>query len=535
MSVHPEPPGKQAWEISLPTVDRPECSEALPAEAQPGSSENNVLANKKLGCSEQTVQADRQPAEGWPESSEKTEADRQPGCLDFLEQWLTTDGFTGHGIPRLFEGRMIQRMFWFVLVCIALGFICDGTSSAISDYMNRPFATSIAINITDEIPFPAVTICPSHQLRPNYNPTSDLRTGGFRDKLCNASLYILDFGFGDSMTSKLRNEAGTANKSWSIENARKVEEHWQFRLIASSSSYGFGGSCATFNGNGQYMARAASEFLDVSLSVMTTCNKSVSGLPPEDQGFVVLLHDPSEKGSEAILRSRGIVVGPRERSLIRFRPSRRTQTSEPITPEGITCRGGSYRRDACLDEKKWKAERDLCGCASPPPSENIGLSCYAEVDAQAAHKCLRAKGAEILSTSFKGCPDSCNKLDFPCTRSHFQYPSQEIADALWQYMTTTPLGQEANLSKHMTPNSVSEMMRIQMLQQLVAKVLIGPSDISTEEISVDLKYPDISALLSSIGGCWGFWLGFSIVTFAELCLTPFVVADRLVRGRGKDL
>lgn len=87
------------------------------------------------------------------------------------------------------------------------------------------------------------------------------------------------------------------------------------------------------------------------------------------------------------------------------------------------------------------------------------------------------------------------------------------------------------MSKDMPSGPESEMFKMQQLRQSVLMLSIGPSDIAKEQISIDLKYPDAFALISSIGGTWSFWLGFSIVTFAELFLTPLVVTIRLIRGK----
>lgn len=465
-----------------------------------------------------------------------TPEEEQPGLLEkalkYLEAWLTDDGFTGHGIPRLFEGPMVARMIWFVLTCTALVFICHGTASAIDDYAGRPFVTSISLNVTDEIEFPAVTVCPSHQFRPGYDPAQDLKSGAFREKACNASQYILDFGFGDPITSNLRNEVGREANSWSTDNARKIEKHWQTHLI--DSGVGFGGACATFNGDGTFVAKHVSDMLDVSLSVMTPCSKTLSGEIPTNQGFVIILHDPSESGTEAVIRSSGIVLQPGTRTVVRFLTQTRTQTSNPIGPERLSCQGGSYRRGACFGDKLAKVQQELCGCSNPAPFDQPHVSCHAVTDRDTASRCLRNHKAEIQKRSSEDCPDECSRMDYRCMESSCMHPSQAFVDTLWQYMITSPLGQEANMSKDMPSGPESEMFKMHQLRQSVLMLSIGPSDIAKEQISIDLKYPDAFALISSIGGTWSFWLGFSIVTFAELFLTPLVVTIRLIRGKKED-
>ena len=92
--------------------------------------------------------------------------DEIPSAKELWEDFLHS--LTLHGFRFMFEeGPKIRKIFWLVLLLLAVGMLFFQSRKSIQKYFDRPITTSVQVEFLQEIMFPAVTIC-NFNLFPYY-------------------------------------------------------------------------------------------------------------------------------------------------------------------------------------------------------------------------------------------------------------------------------------------------------------------------------------------------------------------------------
>ena len=71
------------------------------------------------------------------------------------------EGFTIHGLSKIFAGVLLEKIFWFVILAACLGFFIHEGRSFFAEYKKYNVRTEVSIKTDSSITLPTVTVCRS--------------------------------------------------------------------------------------------------------------------------------------------------------------------------------------------------------------------------------------------------------------------------------------------------------------------------------------------------------------------------------------
>ena len=118
-----------------------------------------------MACPQQSPKK-KKKKEANSDSENSDEEEKIPTTYELWQDFLHS--LTLHGFRFIFEdGPKIRRLFWLVILILAVFMLLLQGKKSIQKYFDRPITTTVQVEFLDEIIFPAVSIC-NFNLFPYY-------------------------------------------------------------------------------------------------------------------------------------------------------------------------------------------------------------------------------------------------------------------------------------------------------------------------------------------------------------------------------
>ena len=262
------------------------------------------------------------------------------------------DGFTVHGLTKVFKGSRKEACVWMLFICLGMLFAGLVIGRLVAKYYRYETYTEVKSIVTDENLLPSITVCEIQELQMayfNYCGTrmSD-RSGS--DKICNIS------NIPDSLVENNSSivQGKWQNRLFRIETCRPWEKapcnsHTYFK----SHSYG---ACFTWN----YAGHFHDNYGHVDFRF-----KYIGNASEESRRIIIVPHDPrvteidltkmitieTEKNYE-------IKIG---KTYIRRKPQPYSDCTSKPTSEEMDVFPGAYDRLTCIETYKQLTTFKKCG------------------------------------------------------------------------------------------------------------------------------------------------------------------------------
>ncbi|XP_041357744.1 acid-sensing ion channel 2-like [Gigantopelta aegis] len=312
----------------------------------------------------------------------------------------------------------------------------------LSRLATRPTITELQAKFSDNLNFPAITICNLNQFYKDRVPNKTI----IRDLII--ALSELD----DIIAIRTMDDdmAGDDVREFAIDAAHRLDElirtcYWRSQEVNCSSVFNTTitafGVCYTFNGDKFNVRSCRNAGPTGALRVILNIEQEQYSLSKTFQaGIKVLLHEPSEMTFPGI---DGLWVGPGLSASIAIRRSSKTLLPPPYKAFGnsvcldtmspsfktplVRFHDYNYTKLACIQECLTDIIVESCGCRIffDPGNDTI---CSAE---ETIHCYLKAK-ANLTMTDFENCrcPEPCHQVLYTPTFSHADFASDFLAYSL---------------------------------------------------------------------------------------------------------
>ena len=342
---------------------------------------------------------------------------------------------TFNGMLYIFASKSwIKRLFWAVVILIAIGGFCTITVLNILTLVREPIATSITLTREKELLFPAVTICSLSLLN-----TTTLESGGetvvndlislFNEVQLNSNISGCKFyanrlasntgrnvSWGE-LTNLAQNDLSTLLKTCTYEGKKCSTEN--FEPVSTVA-----GRCYTFNGPSTKPARTAR-----GTGVRQGLRLELS---PEDQlfslgndhGFRVVIHNTDELPNP---EATGIAVGLNSTVYIGMRQV--NSDDKTIFSSGHQCINNrntdqelafpeypSYSPSSCQSECFYRHAIDQCGCIEKMFYTPVSSRYSQLTTCKAPDLCCAVQAFDAVDENCD-CPPRCNAVERSLTIS----------------------------------------------------------------------------------------------------------------------
>lgn len=391
---------------------------------------------------------------------------------------------------------------WIVVLLAALAGFGYTTYDRIATLISEPTSTTISIENMETLRFPAVTICTLNFIREdrrielfpqNTGLLDEVVTYGLVDAAqCRSSALMLastngfNGGWGN-LTSMTGNNISQilpeefANRNESCRFVGEVCSYQDFVRVPS-----VGGLCYTFNGKPPFRSVSGTGVLQgLRLTLDPRDDQHYSSFF-SDSGMKVVVHEPDEPprpDAEGIAIPVGISVyiAMREtRTVDRTRYSRRQCRGRDANNNFNVHREYPYSISACLDDCFYTTIADACGCIEP--------TLYTP-DSDQYQQMRRCNLSDIC----------CEKDEFFAVKRPCNCPS--ACD-----FTTRSFTVSYSLTKRTTTDD-----------RPISGLQIYYETLNVEVQTTEDAYTPFG-LISDIGGNSGLFLGFTLLTVAEVVL-----------------
>ena len=125
----------------------------------------NAFDVNNMACPQQSPRKKRHK----DANSDTEDDEEEEEIVSTYELWQNfLHSLTLHGFRFIFEdGPKIRRIFWLVILILAVMMLLLQSKKSIQKYFERPITTTVQVEFLDEIIFPAVSIC-NFNLFPYY-------------------------------------------------------------------------------------------------------------------------------------------------------------------------------------------------------------------------------------------------------------------------------------------------------------------------------------------------------------------------------
>ncbi|CAH1254342.1 ASIC5 [Branchiostoma lanceolatum] len=411
-------------------------------------------------------------------------------------EWAS--GTTLHGPAKVVDApNWVVRILWLLLFLFSLGYATYLIATSLIDFLSWGTVTDVKLEFTDQLEFPAVTICNFNKFEKDLLCMDQRAVEYLRPLIGNDTICEYDNSTSTGPTYYPMTLAGiTAYTGFQMDRYALKECTWRGETCTwQNFTHVFGeyGNCYVFNqktsgeplqqtipgqGNGLHMV------LDVHEAFYTE-NPDTGGTT--DVGVKVHIHP---QGEPAKMDIQGIPIGPGSHAYIGI--SQVTYQNE-IPPWGL-CKDldleyyDTYTLTGCLMEcmAHW-VERE-CGCTALELPGNLS---YCEP--QQIVDCVLGVKDQIITGALPcDCPTPCRIQTFDYFVSYAGWPN---------HIVEVYLGEENNVDMaYMQSNWVSIDVFYEELnfEQITQKKAMTPGD-----------------LLSGLGGQLGLFVGASVITIME--------------------
>ncbi|XP_076437335.1 bile acid-sensitive ion channel-like [Babylonia areolata] len=476
------------------------------------------------------------------QDSSHEEDGEKPAVRDLLVYYARHS--TMHGIPsivgsRLYRGR---RIFWCCVVCVMAILLVTVIYWQMSDFYRYPTVTSVNVNYVKDTDFPSVTICDLNMFNKLFIDELDVRTqmqmtylteitGIFhlvgrrildkllKDQSLNATASNktdteIIKGLLDATKAMIKKDGGGLFCAWG-------DFYWENCNVGLTVSVTDMGVCFTVDTRKLVKPRPDSSpgskppemnpvgnaLRGLSL-VVTTATDDIPFRLYHSEGFKVVLHDHKE---DPLPQSRGFVIGANCTVEVEIEKNVRIGLEHPYKAFGTgKCvdvegpnfvnplkRYSYYTKEACEAECFVDFVIKTCNCRHflHPGNETL-------CELEKLKKCFREAEAKHYGG---GTAEERCQCPMPCRQSVFS------AGVSYAGFRTTSMFNSNPMLANM-PYGVTSLH------------LFFPDPIVTTIEQVPVY--SLEGLLGSIGGQVGLFMGFSLVTVAEMCELIFLLCTR---------
>ena len=426
--------------------------------------------------------------------------------------WLT-DRFTAHGIPRIFDFdyALAFRLFWILLVLACGTFLLYGTINLLIEYFGYPNVSLIEYELETERRFPKVVICPTNSfLTSETNHSLLFESAGYNATAVPVWFTIASFSF--SGTPAMRDLSGKTN----------VSQYWDPAFVPA----GWGGACAVFNSNGDFVVTSALSTLMVLVALEPEYYANDYTLRPAPlQGWTVAIVEPEVEVNAFILGQEEVVAPPGYYTSLKVDKERIDQT-DAQSPKFSCDEGTNYSFEVCLYQEAVEAEVEKCNCSFS--ATNGAQNCLAlGLDRE---DCIAAVWEAHSAAIHAACQPACTSTQYEVRSSAAFFISSVYFNGAFQtenYLRQLQLEQDG----WAYPKYDTDLASV---RETMGFVSIQFNDLSSTTTRRELKYSDWYNLFEKVGGLWSFWMGFSITTLIELCMVPLVLLLPVCQKRKTD-
>ncbi|XP_041357745.1 acid-sensing ion channel 1C-like [Gigantopelta aegis] len=447
------------------------------------------------------------------------------GVRDIFEEYR--NHATIHGVAQLRGPRIYnhRKFVWLLLLfgmAFALGLTMFRQFIRLSSW---PTITDLQAKFTDNLDFPAITICNLNQFYKARVPNNTI----IEDLIF--ALSELQELIGLNITNNTDQTAhddisGDDVREFALDAAHRLDEmlricFWRSKEVNCSTVFSeivtAFGVCYTFNGNGSEARSCRNPGPLGGLRIILNIEQDQYSFSKTFQsGIKVLLHEPLEMTFPGV---DGLWVGPGLSASIAIRRSSKTLLPPPYNAFGSsTCLDTAspsfqtplvrylsynYTKLTCTQECVLDKIVQMCGCRSffDPGNETIcsakkTMSCY-----------LKAR-SNLTMTDFENCscPEPCHQVQYTPTFSHADFVSEFVAK---------------QLVKEKFMNSTDYLSRNNIELRIFYESLLDTTIVQKPE----LTYLDI---LGTLGGHMGLFLGASLLSLSEIIEICIIVIARLI-------
>lgn len=209
---------------------------------------------------------------------------------------------TFHGLHYMFDSKsLLRRAMWFIILCVASGVFFYEMKKSVTQFFLYPFSTLSTLEYSDDLLFPAVTIC-------DFN---NIQSIAIKDE---ASYYAANGKILDPLNMSIEELLDKASKRF---QRNIVDCRWkrgELSTPCSGSNFSIfvfptGEVCHTFNSGrlkGQKIMKATNIGPKYGLSLYLNVIQGNYSKTVQQSGFRVILH---QRG-ELPLRKEGFRVAP---------------------------------------------------------------------------------------------------------------------------------------------------------------------------------------------------------------------------------
>ncbi|KAK6182491.1 hypothetical protein SNE40_010170 [Patella caerulea] len=444
---------------------------------------------------------------------------------------------TMHGVPsivgsKLYRGRNI---FWVIVVLVMGALLVTTIYVQLSDYYRYPTVTSVNVNYLEEDDFPAITVCDLNIFNKAFVSKMDDRTQKYMTFLTEISgiYHLVGKRFlralvkgdkspptnktADDIVQTLFEQVNDMIKGTGLKCAWG-DYYWENCDSALTTRVTEMGICFTVdtrklvrNHHGSAKPNPVSNSLRGFNVVITTIRTDIPYRLYQFEGFKIVLHDHDE---DPLPQSRGFVVGANCSTEVEVSKSVRIGLEPPFLAfGGSTCidtnsdkftnplkRFNFYTKEACEKECFMDYVVKFCGCRHflHPGNESLcsieHLSgCYRHAEAT-YYKGDSNGTAKAECVCPLPCRESTHKASVTCAKFRPTAPFEKILD-------------NASIDADVVTLHV---------------FFADPVVTVIEQVPVYT----LEKLLGSIGGQVGLFMGFSLITVAEMFELIFLLVTR---------
>ncbi|XP_041357771.1 acid-sensing ion channel 1-like [Gigantopelta aegis] len=435
---------------------------------------------------------------------------------------------TIHGVAQLNGPRIYnhRKLVWLILLfgmAMGLGVMMFQQFIRLSAW---PTITDLQAKFSDNLDFPAVTICNLNQFYKDRVPNSTIiRKLIFKlsqlETLIDLNTSNIDDDHDDD-----HDMPGDDVRDFALNAAHRLEEmlricFWRSQEVNCSDVFSKTittfGVCYTFNGNASNVRSCGNPGPLGGLRVIVNIQQPQYSFSKTFQsGIKVLLHEPSEMTFPEV---DGLWVGPGLSAYIAIKRSSKTLLPPPYKAFGssvclntkspsfttplIRFHDYNYTKLACVQECLTDILVQMCGCRIffGPGNDTI-------CSAKETMNCYIKARSNLTMTDFENCscPEPCHQVHYTPTFSHANFASDFIA---------------YQLVKENFMNSTDYLSRNSIELRIFYESLLNTRIVQRPEVT----YLDI---LGTLGGHMGLFLGASLLSLSEIIEMCIVVIARII-------
>ena len=406
-------------------------------------------------------------------------------------------------------------IFLFLFTCLTVSAV-----TSIKGYFNYDTVTSVTVQHSNHLEFPAITICPNNKISKKYMPENVRKMVEEKLKAVevsgNYTELVVSMKKMDMLikTAMKNNKLNISNEPpWIADyvdacvfaSKTRCNTSADFKCVTKANGYT---RCHTFNlgVKAKYYQNGNGPLFGLSLVLYVDQQDYVPlGGNEDGAGFTIYIHRHDTPHN---LMGGGILVSPGQITRVSLTRSETVLKPHPYPSNCSDGKGvrsyfpGQYSRDSCK-----------VSCLSDLLYEKCG---YANEVLRGANKNVEYPNTTVemltcerkILSDFQDLVEKCD-CPLPCVRDRF---IPLVSTSTWPADADLPTIKYmfASTLKYHPTNVTDDLVRKQ-----VAKVSIFYEKLSVQRIAESAKTSEVS-LLSDVGGLLGLWIGSSLYSLAQV-------------------